>query len=103
MTKGIWRILTVALNNLIHLHFIGLLLTKVYNVWAKESTEELFYMVLNIDAKFELRLTWVFKNGMNNLASFSSQAENSNFILGSKMTELNQNKTWKEPDWPDAV
>ena len=29
-------------------------LTKLYNVWAKESTEELCLMTLKIDAKFEL-------------------------------------------------
>ena len=33
---GIWRILTQALENLKNLHINGLLLTKVYNVWAKK-------------------------------------------------------------------
>ena len=47
-----------------NLHFNGLLLTKVYNVWANESTEDLCLMVLNIDAKFEGKLTCAFKNGM---------------------------------------
>ena len=36
LTWGIWRILTWTLENLKKLHFNGLLLTKVYNVWAKE-------------------------------------------------------------------
>ena len=36
LTWGIWRILTRALENLKNLHFNGLLLTKVYNVWAKK-------------------------------------------------------------------
>ena len=36
LTWGIWRILTWALKNLKNLHFNGLLLTKVYNVWAKK-------------------------------------------------------------------
>ena len=52
-TWGIWRILTQALKNLKNLHFNGLLLTKVYDFWAKKSTEELCLMALNIDAKFE--------------------------------------------------
>ena len=30
-----------------------MLLTKVYNVWVKKSTEELFFMTLESDAKFE--------------------------------------------------
>ena len=29
--------------------------------------------------------------------------KNSDFILESKIAELNQNKNWKEPDRPDAV
>ena len=34
---GIWRILTWALKNLKNLNFNELLLTKVYNVWAKKK------------------------------------------------------------------
>ena len=52
-TWGIWRILTQALENLKNLHFNGLLFTKVYNVWATKSTEELCLIILKIDAKFE--------------------------------------------------
>ena len=37
LTWGIWRILTRALENLKNLHFNGLLLNKVYNVWAKKK------------------------------------------------------------------
>ena len=37
-----------------------LLLTKVYNVWAKKSTEKLYLMGLKIDAKFEGKLTCAF-------------------------------------------
>ena len=62
LTWGIWWILTRALENLKNLHFNGLLLTKVYNVWAKKSTEELCLMALKIDAKFEGKLTCAFKN-----------------------------------------
>ena len=35
--------------------------TKVYNAWAKKSTEELCLMALKIDAKFEGKLTCSFK------------------------------------------
>ena len=58
-TWGIWQILTRALENLKHLHFNRLLLTKVNNVWAKKIIEELFFRELNIDAKFEGQMTCV--------------------------------------------
>ena len=53
------------------------------------------------DAKFEVKLTWTFKNDRN-LAKFH-RLKNSDFILESKMVELNQNKNSKQLDWPDAV
>ena len=59
-------------------------------------------MALNIDAKFEGKLTCAFKNDMRNLVNFH-RLKNSNFILESKMAELNQNKNSKQPDRPDAV
>ena len=89
LTWGIWQILTGALENLKNLHFNGLLLNKVYNVWAKKSIEELCLMALKIDAKFEGKLTCAFKNDMRNLVNFH-RLKNSNFILESKMAELNQ-------------
>ena len=64
LTWGIWQILTWALEILEDLHFNGLLLTKVYNGWAKKSTEDLCSMVLNTDVKFEGKLTCAFKNDM---------------------------------------
>ena len=70
LTWGIWQIFTRALENLKNLHFNRLLLTKVYNVWAKKSIEELCLMALKIDAKFEGKLTCAFKNDMRNLANF---------------------------------
>ena len=72
---GIWKISTRALKNLQNLHYNGLLLTKVYNVWAKKSTEELCLMALKIDTKFEGELTCASKNDMRNLENFHSQAE----------------------------
>ena len=59
-------------------------------------------MALNIDAKFEGKLTCAFKNDMRNLANFH-WLENSDFILESKMSELNQIKNTKQPDQRDAV
>ena len=59
-------------------------------------------MALKIDAKFEVKLTCAFKNDMRNLANFH-RLKNSDFILESKMAELNQNKNSKQPDRPDAV
>ena len=69
LTWGIWRILTRTLKNLKNLHFYGLLLNKVY-VWTKKSIGEFCLMALNIDATFEGKLTFVFKNDMRNLANF---------------------------------
>ena len=59
-------------------------------------------MALKIDAKFEGKLTCAFKNEMRNLANFH-RLKNSDFILESKMAELNKNKNLKLLDRPDAV
>ena len=59
-----WRGIDLSIQNwhedFRNLHFNGLLLTKVYNVWAKKGTEELCFMALKIDAKFEGKLTCAF-------------------------------------------
>ena len=52
--------------------------------------------------KFEGKLTCAFKNDMKNFAIFR-RLKNSDFILDSKMTELNQNKNSKQQDRPDPV
>ena len=57
---------------------------------------------MKIDAKYEGKLTCAFKNDMKNLADFH-RLKNSDFILESKMAELNQNKNSKQPDRLDAV
>ena len=57
---------TQSLKNLC---FNWLLVTKVYNVWAKKSTKELYLMALKIDAKFKGKVTCAFKNDMRNLAN----------------------------------
>ena len=59
-TWRIWWFFIWALENLKNFHFNRLLLTKEYNVWAKKSTEELLFIALQIDAKFEGKLTCTF-------------------------------------------
>ena len=54
-------------------------------------------MALRIDAKFEGKLTYAFKNDMKNLANFH-RLKNSDFILESKIAELNKNKNSKQSD-----
>ena len=56
----IWWILSHALENLKNLNFDELLLTKACNVWAKISTDELLLIALQIDDKFEEKLTCTF-------------------------------------------
>ena len=77
----------------------GTPLTKVYNVLAMFL---LCLMALNIDAKFEGKLTCTFRNDMRNLANFQ-RLKNSNFILESKMAVLNKNKNSNQRDGLDAV
>ena len=48
-------------------------------------------MVLKIDAKLKEKLTCAFKNDMKNLTNFH-RVKNSDFILQTKMVELNQIK-----------
>ena len=70
MRWGIWRILTRALENLKNLHFNGLLLNKVYDLWAKKSIGEFYLMALINDATFGGKLTCAFKNDLRNLTNF---------------------------------
>ena len=44
-------------------------MTKVDNVWAKKSTEELCLMALKVDAKFKGKKTCAFKNDTRNLTN----------------------------------
>ena len=54
-------------------------------------------MALKIDEKFEGKLTCAFKNDRKNLANFH-RLKYSDFILESRMAELNQNKSSEQPD-----
>ena len=59
-------------------------------------------MTLKSDSKFEEKLACGLENDMRNLANFH-RLKNSDFILESKMTELNQNKKSKQAVRLDAV
>ena len=52
--------------------------------------------------KIWMKLTCAFKNDMRNLENFH-RLKNSNFILESKVAQLNQNQNSQQPDRPDAV
>ena len=65
-----------------NLHFDVLLLSIVYKVSAKKSTEELSLMTLKKDPIFEEKLTICLKNDMSNLVNFnpsSGKPENLHF------------------------
>ena len=59
-----------------------LLLSTVYIVWAKKSTEELSFMKLKRDTKFEEESTFHFKIDIRNLTNFDvSTWKSQNFSL----------------------
>ena len=68
-----------------------------YMFELKKSIVELSLIVMKIDAKFEGKLTWRIWQ------IFIYRLKNSDFILESKMAELNQNKNSKQTDRPDTV
>ena len=55
-------------------------------------------MTMKSDKNFGEELTCCFKIDKRNLA-----IKNIDFILESKIAELNQNKNSKQRDWPDVV
>ena len=65
-------------------------------------TEELHVMAIKNYAEFKQKLTFRYKIDMRNLTKFD-RLRNSNFILESKLVELNQNKNLKKLGRPDAV
>ena len=102
-TWQIWQILTAALRNLKNLHCNVPLLTKVYNVWAKKLQRSYvwWYWILmqNLNENWHVlsKMTWRIWH------IFVYRLKNSNFILESKLAELNENKNSKQPDRPDTV
>ena len=103
LTWGIWRILTQALENLKNMLFNGLFLIKVYDVWAKKVQGSYIWwqsiLMQNLNESWFVfsKMTWRI------CQIFVNRLKNSDFILESKVAELNQNKNWKQPDRPDAV
>ena len=59
-------------------------------------------MTLKINAKFEGKMTCSFKTDMRNFASFH-RLKNCDFILESKMAEVDQSQNLKQPDRQDAA
>ena len=59
-------------------------------------------MAMKTDTKFEGKLICAFKKEMRNSANFHG-LKNIDFILESTIAELNQNKSSKQLDRPDAV
>ena len=101
----VWNLspqLDTAFKCLKNLHFNGILLTKIYTVWAKKAQKNL--MTLKIERRFESKskLTCSFKTEMRNLVN-AYRVKNSYSILEIKRTELNQNKNSKQGDLPDVV
>ena len=64
---------------------------------SQKRTEELCLMPLKYNAKFKRKLTCAYKNDMKNLANFH-RLKNRDFILESKMGEIDQNGDSKQPN-----
>ena len=62
-----------------------------------KSTEEFYVITMKNDGSFEKKLNWVLENDMN-----FHRLKNSDFMLESKMADLNQNNS-KQPGRPDVV
>ena len=79
LTWGIWQILTRALENLKNLRFNRLLLTKVYNGWAKKKYRRVMFDGTEDWFKIWRKTDLCFQN------IFVYRLKNSNFILESKL------------------
>ena len=60
-----------------NLHFDQILLPKAYKIFDEKNTEELCFMTLKIDAKFEEKLTLGSKSDMRNLVNFNPTTQKS--------------------------
>ena len=69
LTRRFWRILPRALESLKNLHFNCLLLTRVYNVWAKKVRRSCVITLKN-DEKFVEELACHFKIDIRNFYEF---------------------------------
>ena len=109
LTWRIWWFFTRALENLKHLHFNGLLLTKVYNVWAKKVQKSYVWwhwrLMQNLKENWLVlpKMTWgiwqIFTRALESLKIGTLMAS---FCLKLKMYELkiyrgvicHDNKEW---------
>ena len=103
LTWGIWQILIQALKSLKNFHFNELLLTQVYDVWAKKVQPS--YVWWQWRLMQNLKENWLLLSEMKwrMWQIFVHRLKNSVFSLESKMAELNQNKNSKQPDRPDPA
>ena len=103
----IWRRIALSVQNWLEefdeslpehsLNFKGLLLTKVYNVSAKKVHRS--YVWCQSGFMQNLKKNWITLSKM----TWGIWQKKSDFILQSKMAELNQNQSSKQSDWLDAV
>ena len=103
LTWEIWRILQRALKILKNLYFNGLFLMKIYNVWAEKFQRSYVRWPWRLMQNFKENWLVLSKMTWRIWKIFVHSLRNSNFILESKIVELNKNKNSKQPDWPDAV
>ena len=80
---------------------MGSFLTKVYNVWAKKYSGVMFDST-EYWCKIWRKTDRYFQKWHRNLENFQ-RLKNSDFILQSKISERNQDKTSKQADRPEAV
>ena len=59
----------LSTRNSPNFYFDWFLLSKVYNVWPKKSTQDLSFKTLKSDAKFEEKLIFGLENDMRNMAN----------------------------------
>ena len=85
----IWQILTRGLENLKNLHLNGLFLIKVYNVWAKEVQRSYIWWHWRL-MQIWRRTDLCFIKWHEEFGKSVHMLKNCNFILESKMAELNQ-------------
>ena len=76
--------------------------------WPKHIMSELkkvqrIYIALETDAKFERNWLAISKMTWRISQIFVHKLKNKDFVLESKMAELNKNKNLKQPDQPYAV
>ena len=62
LTWGIWQILMQVLKCLKNVHLHGLLLNKVYNIWAKKVQQSYVWWHWRLMQNLRVKLNFAFKN-----------------------------------------